>query len=761
MRYVALTQKTAEWLLAKSDLMRRLSQDLADGRFDGVATHDFAEGPMRATGSDADDVLALWHADFLRPTGHEQWGLIRLAPPHGIQAIHDRARETFERAVYVVNQRLQGLRLESMDHKYWEADDVHTCEVRGTSPSLHLAYVEEEFEGENAMLVIGPSPAYRFLVNDAVQLKRRLPSLIAAANSFLNPTEKRPLLPTTALSELRRLLTPPASAEVDSEFADYMAELERVPGAGAHRTSRLTYSQWVAPGGPLAEQQREILQHNVLMQHPLRIRGPAGSGKTLLMQLLAMKLLTELGQNVKLLYITHNLAMAQAVSNRFHVLGAGAELGKRLEVTTLAEYGRKALELKVESLIDADAEQTKSFQLAAVRDALRAELRNAGQFPKESLIEQARANEAFQNVLARLIVNEISVAIKGSDYQNDRTRYVQSERKLSRLHGIMSADERDFVFNVFRAYYQEVFVQNRVLDSDDLAISLFARLNTPLWQLRRRDEAFDFVFIDEAQLFNENERRVFHLLTRGDRTHVPIAVAFDRGQDLMGQTSLGTFGVDSFDTTTQDLRSSHRCTAAIMRLAVFVLSKTTDLFSVDEFPDFTDDQALIANDHPLARAPQFVNVSSSDLAGDVIDLVQELRRQLRRIAVVVLSDDYAEIANALMEDPRAKRLSIKLLWRRGEPLASPDRALVVVSRPSYIGGQEFDAVVAIGLEEGIVPPHVSGADTLSYALEQQSYREIYVTFSRARYQLYVAIRRKRDRNRIMEEARQASLITYA
>ena len=60
----------------------------------------------------------------------------------------------------------------------------------------------------------------------------------------------------------------------------------------------------------------------------------------------------------------------------------------------------------------------------------------------------------------------------------------------------------------------------------------------------------------------------------------------------------------------------------------------------------------------------------------------------------------------------------------------------MLGRPDTIGGQEFDAVLAIGLEQGVVPPRVVN-QALAVALEQQALREMYVSFTRARYRLIV------------------------
>jgi hypothetical protein len=764
MSYVALTQATASWLLTKLDVLERIAVDLVMGRFEGAGQADFAEGPLRVSATPDERVIALWNAEYLSGTGSEQWGFIRTDDRIGLKTVPSIAREAFERAVFIVNQRLRGLRLEGVIHRYWESDDVHTCTAgRGPAYRFNVAYAEAESDGENSVVVVGPAYEFSQLVKAAAAEKAEIPQLVAEANGLLSPTRSRPLMDSSVLAELRQIMSPAHEYNADELFNMQSSQLgpDDAPAALHHSVYDLTYDDWVRPNSSLSVAQRRVLQANSLRRHPLRLRGPAGSGKTLLMQLLAIKQLRDDPAGATtVLYITHNASMAKTVMDRFAMLGAEEELTSgRLDVTTLSDYGRNQLGLDIGAVIDVDAERTKQFQLEAVQRALKEELNSrAPWFEQSALVSQAADDPRFFRIFARLTVAEISVAIKGWSLENDEQRYVQSERALSRFHRIMSSDERRFVFAVFRRYHAEVFELQQVLDSDDIAISLYGRLRTPFWQLRRRREGYDFVFVDESQLFNANEKRVFHLLTRGDRQYVPIALALDQAQDLMGQSAgLGALGIEAIES--EDLRSAHRSTRAITRLAFDVISRTSDLFSAEEYPDFTGQiEDSVPDNHPAARPPQFVKVSSADVAGDVVALIQRIRSGLvRRVAIVVLGDAYQEAASAI----RSRDPSILELERRGEAPRGLDEPVTIVSRPAYIGGQEFDAVLALGLEEGSVPPRVMGADGLSYALTQQAYREMYLTFSRARYQLYVAINERGKPNQALMEARAQGLIAWA
>src|SRR5207244_2492923 len=102
-------------------------------------------------------------------------------------------------------------------------------------------------------------------------------------------------------------------------------------------------------------------------------------------------------------------------------------------------------------------------------------------------------------------------------------------------------------------------------------------------------------------------------------------------------------------------------------------------------------------------------------------------------------------------------ISYVRLDQRGERLDTA-RPLVAVARPETIGGQEFDAVVAVGLEQGVVPPRVSSNQALSVALEQQALREMYVSFTRARFRLILVNSHRSAPTAIIAEAARAGFI---
>ncbi|WP_321888934.1 hypothetical protein [Burkholderia cenocepacia] len=452
--------------------------------------------------------------------------------------------------------------------------------------------------------------------------------------------------------------------------------------------------------------------------------------------------------------------MAAKVTERFDVLENGSEMrdpNRTIDVMTLTEYGLQQLGLEFTSIIDPDAEIAKEFQFKELTSAIEQAFIDMESVVRNStLLSEIKREPDLMRPFVKLAMAEISSAIKGHGLENDKRRYVESEQQLSRLHGLLDESERLFMFNVFERYRAAVFEGLQVLDTDDIALSLLGRLRTPIWELKRKDLGYDYVFVDEAQLFNENERRVFPFLTNGKAQHVPIVLALDEAQDIYGQSSAGFAALGIAGMASENLSSIHRSTRDIVRLAFFIIQRSTDLFGSD-FPDFTGIADKMEDEnHPLIARPKIeVGGPESKLGEFVLRRIRDLRRaNIRQIGVICHADQYWEdILSAL----RGTDLPLQILEERGVKLP-PNQPLVVLTRPAYVGGQEFDAIVAVGLEQGVVPPRVSNNDALATAIEQQTLRELYLTITRARFRLVIPLSTGSSPSSILQDAVHAGLL---
>ncbi len=690
MQFIALTQDTCAWLLGHSGVMDALQRVLLEEDLGGLKATEFSSGPLRMSGSSDERLLVIWNREYVSGTGSEAWGIFKLSDPCGLQSQPAISRQVLERILYVLNQRLQSLVIDGeFIHRTWP-NGLHTCLAgRGTEArQFSIAY----FEGgpgyanltAKAVFAVGPEHNFDHLQNSISANLHDFAPLVELANEIVDQGRRRPLLEAPAFQGLRDAVSPGRAEHRHLGDVNIATEYRTMPeGVSAYAALYWNYNSWIE-SGTLNEAQRRVLESDALLHHPVRVIGPAGSGKTLLMQLLAMRQLLKAamkGHGIQILYIVHNAAMAQSVTDRFRALGAEeflTDLRCSITISTLSEYGRKLINLSDTNLIDKDAYKTKTFQLEQITIALREALANNQNPVAESpLLSQVRDSETLLDVFALLVMAEISTVIKGRGLVDDEKRYTGADAPLSRLHRILSPKERAVIFDCFRRYNHVIFEQYEMLDSDDMALTLSGRLRTPLWSLRRKTEGFDYVFVDEAQLFNENERRIFPYLTKGVTNHVPIALALDEAQEPFGFSTAGLATLGITDIENENLPSIHRSTREIVDLAFFVIQQTTDLFGAD-FPDFTSTSSgMVPSSHALASPPIIVtcNEEASSYSRFLVKQVQRLRsRNIRQIAVVCHHENYwPDLVRAMEES----RLPLHVITQRGEKI-SPDQPLVIL-----------------------------------------------------------------------------------
>lgn len=760
--YLAITEPTATWLserpLIRDEICKILTTEARDQFLEG----DFFEGPIRIAYDSETKLLALWNTEYLSGTGDEPWGFVRVAGPSSLSSIPSIATSAFKREIRAISLRLRGLLLESDWEGRAQGNGAHTLTAGDSRTAFkqHLAYIEREVASSErgvrsrAIIFAGPEHLWQTVSAAVAESALLLETFVAAASNLLYGRQRRrKALTSEHLADLRELISPIEKGQ-RLPFRDVTLTPKLIKNKA--ETRKWTYAQWDDPSSPLTPQQRRILDDNALSRHPIRIIGPAGSGKTLLMQLLAMKQLLEHKPSANALYVVHNSAMEAFAKQRFLELSAGdlilPESRPRLAVRTLSDLAMEMLELDKEQIIDADAHKSKQWQLDRITEALAYGFETSTkQVASSDLLQRVQGSEFLTRLFAELVRAEISTAIKGHGLTGDIDQYVKSPRALSRLHRVLTENEKVFVFRVFEKYQEILSGDWEFLDSDDVAISLLARLRTPVWDLRRKREGYDYVFVDEAQLFNENERRLFPLLCKRQVGFAPIALALDDAQEFYGQTysGFGSLGLQNIESTT--LPFNHRSTREIVELAFYVIEKTTDLFGTD-FPDFTHFVELPQPRDGDAK-PRVIRQSaeSGSIGTTVRKVVRELHHRYDGVAVISHSEKYWAILEHEFRKAEHTDLAPVFLLERGKQLQL-GRKSVVLTQPPYVGGQEFDLVILVGLEEGLVPPRVLDNDPLGTALEQQSLREIYLSITRSRKSVVFVLEKNANPSPVLADA---------
>lgn len=621
--------------------------------------------------------------------------------------------------------------------------------------NIRLPYVVREV-GESSLIVCGST--YRF----SRKQQKEISVLVPEEHELRSlPSAVVPPIPLVNSEEIKS----PSSVLSDSDVSVSLSRVSR------HDLFSLKYFDWVRTDGPLTQQQRRIITHPV--DRPLRIHGPAGSGKTLVLVLKALSLLIQNQKDdhpCRVLFVVTSEAVAQTVRRMFEVVDdfgfAATTPSDRqfLEVDTLHGWCLKKTNLqhKAKYVLQRDPLHSKELQHLKLGLALRRvldksfdNLRSQLSDDFVRLVHHARSSADGWDSLVSDMQSEISVRIKGVGYRvGSREKYVNSSlecfvgRRATRY-------DRYMIFSVFESYESELQV-DKLLDTDDVVLSTSAVLSSPQWDRMRVDEGFHYVLVDETHLFNENERRLLPLLTCNSSGYLPIIMTFDEAQSVGGKRGGDLSDVGIKDSKVRNLSVVHRCSPEILRLARDIVERTDLVFS--EFRTAEPVSGLSAREQKLARAPQLrLKMGDERVVEEALKLVGQFYLAIyKRIGVICFSD-----SQIVLVQTRAAEMgmSIRVVTERGSIVGSLPSEGVYLMSADACGGLEFDCVLLLGVDRNRVPPADAGMSSDGYLFRvSESYKLVYTAVTRARYSLVFICDEIRGASEIVRASEIAGLV---
>ncbi len=525
------------------------------------------------------------------------------------------------------------------------------------------------------------------------------------------------------------------------------------------------YDTWLHA---LTDSQKAILK--VGLDSPVRIEGPAGTGKTLS---LCMKAYTDLqaaatsNQEFRGLFVAHSEATRSSIEAVLQCMGAGNFIDaarhspQTIEIKTLQSACADILKENISEteLLDSDAYDAKQMQLLYIEQAYSDVKGVAPQF--EELF-----SDAFRQLLKdvdewslwQLIQHEIAVVIKGRAGESlDTYKQIPPIR-----NGLPASNEWDkaFLWKIYEAYRGQL-VTNGLFDTDDVVLTALSQLTAPIWRRRRAREGFDALYVDETHLFNMNELSVFHQLTKSAAAP-PIAFAVDRSQ-AVGDRGWNTSdiseavvgGPDNVDSV--NMKSVFRSSPEVVDLAFSITSSGASLFTNFDNPLDKADSNLSYSEEKKCKIPEYVSLVPGSLVSGSFDyadkLVSEMGSTKSRVAIIYFS---SELFSQAIRHCESINKPVEILKDRGdyEVLRKADiNNRFVLSMPEYVGGLEFDGVVLVGVDDGRLPPLSSNSNRESAAyLNYVAHNNLYVAVTRARYRVLMIGAEERGPSKVLDGA---------
>lgn len=462
-------------------------------------------------------------------------------------------------------------------------------------------------------------------------------------------------------------------------------DLEAIGSASV--VSGRTYEEWEHF---LTPTQRPIIETPI--ESSIRIVGPAGSGKTLSLCMRAIQISRNpevAAQGKKILIATHSWAMAERIDGILNTLNGGVfpEGMAVFPLLSLLEMHAGNIGQRRTEVIGDDSSDGRLKSLEIIRNILSSTARVKLSGVSEWISEAMRSDEGSRARLD-LVVNlydEISGVLTASgvaldDHESIQV-YINSERE-DWMPPFSKASDRGFVLSVYREFIQEL-IDRSAITTDQFILDSIRVLETFTWRMRKETEGYDYIMVDELQLFDPQERSSLELLGRS-KTGVPFVTAEDPSQGVFGALNARPGAIQNEPVY---LDTVHRFNKGIFELIAFIYQK----FPLNTIPLRIEGSRAHGRGQPkffTYRDDATALTKAAELTKEIFDRVPSTER----ICLATLGDVDAELVDKL----KAHKLQVTRLtsFDDVEQLAYSKRSLVVAPW-QFIGGTQFSHVVVV------------------------------------------------------------------
>lgn len=523
----------------------------------------------------------------------------------------------------------------------------------------------------------------------------------------------------------------------------YLPALTQSPAGGR------TYDEWMRKISP---DQRAFVEAPT--DKSIRLRGPAGSGKTLALTLKAVREVLrarESGDTLRVLVATHSWALATQVQDALDSMG----LGELREVDTfpLLEIAETMLpkpyrDASGSTLIGEDSYSGKQAQLDEIVELLGefvlgdwVTYRSSTTAELRARIDSSDSNDRLA-LAWDLLVEFGSVIGPAAVFPGagSELRYFQ----LPRAQWMLPLESRPDLRVVYLLYsrYMESLESRSLVTSDQVLADFLNFLETHAWNRSRKTHGYDLVLVDEFHLFNPLERQVIHYLTRDVSSYPRVFMAVDPRQspseafiglaaDETRSLSPAAHDDNLGDIANFELTTVHRFTPQILNLIKHV---HLEFPTFDLGHEWDVDFSAVESAHGEGPMPRLVScVSRQGEETDLYRAVQELYQRGRLAIAAVDMRQWRRFSELAARIADSHKYNVATITGRGdvEGLGYRRRGLVV-GPAEYLAGLQFDTVLVAGVPDMNTSTMPANERTRSLSL-------LYLALSRAEHEVRVFV----------------------
>jgi superfamily I DNA/RNA helicase len=507
-----------------------------------------------------------------------------------------------------------------------------------------------------------------------------------------------------------------------------------------------TYADWLDGDWLTPKQKAFVCQDR---STAVRLKGPAGSGKTLALELKAIREVVQSGLKApsRVLFATHSWAMAEQITSDLSILDPSGQadtiqVAPLLEVVKELRPPRPGL-----TVLGADSEEGRIYQRMYVEEVL-------DEFVNSDWITfDARCSAALRQRIDSVrdgeteivddLVHEFAVVMGGEGIQDgpkDEARYLGLPR-TQRVMTLEDEQDRRAVYAIYSRFLKRTR-QNLEITSDQFMATALHWFKDFEWGALRDRYGWEVIFVDELHLFNPQERGVLNHLGASPSSYPRLFMSLDPLQ-----STLGRFGAGGPDRAIEGspemvvLEQIHRFSPQILRLVQHI-NQTVPT------EDFGEQWGLDLNTarSNAKQGPKPILVDASLVGGEVASAyaqAQQAQTRADRVAIAVVDGSafgpFERSAERLAETKGSRvslvrsRDDLGLLSRRGRGL--------VVGRAEDLAGLQFSEVVVAGFGDW-------------EEIERKENRRLMFLAA-----LYVAVSRASDRVTLVVDERESGMPT--
>lgn len=545
-----------------------------------------------------------------------------------------------------------------------------------------------------------------------------------------------------ALDELPKVLS-----DVDKDLPRVEGQIELDDeNLGSRSIARgFSYTEWYTR---LSARQRDFV--DLKLTGPLRLRGAAGTGKTLAMVMKAVATYYNPPTDKsppKILYLTHSWPMAEQVDALIadidHRGQAAIDVFPLLTVSQRRDYaavGRRPLGL--------DSHEGKTGALAEVSWVITNFVKSDWMVYRpncspdfvaqiEALPGSLQARGFAWDVLIEFGCVIAANGLIGHD--GDRHLYL----KIKRMRWMMPLErdaDKEATFSLWAAFLNRL-QEMQAISSDQIIADALNELSTFYWEAARLKEGYDVIFVDEMHLFNAQERLIVHnlLADAGKRPLVVMALdpkqsprevftAISEDRENDGKSIYDRARLP--DPEKIDFVDVYRYTPEIASLVRSVLSEIPALDLAEEWNVVSAESVGKKGPTPEIMVVPDAQATFKTAMQQAKSLQKDARARKGRVAVLCLDDDrftaYIRALGQFSED------AILISSRDEVENLRYAKSKIVFSTPEYVAGLQFDSVILVDVNRDLIPESKYNGHQVRRFLS-----ELYLGITRAEHRLLI------------------------